>query len=137
MGSEWRKRNMLGVVKQKDPGREWRIGFLDVFKGVKKGSLRDSNADSKSPPRICDYYIAIKKKSQQNIKPLKTNTGPKQKKLTKKTRSHMENLPVSCVSDHKQSLVNVVSIDIQICMPCFWVANSSPLWGELCERFWK
>lgn len=58
-----------GVIKKEHVGsgeaerswQEWRTGFLDVFKGVKKGSLRDSNADSKSPPRICDYYIVIKK----------------------------------------------------------------------------
>lgn len=42
-----------------------------------------------------------------------------------------------CMTDHKQSLVKAVSITIQICMPCFWLANSSPPWGDLWETFWK
>lgn len=104
------------MVKHKDP----------VFEGAKKGSVRDSNADSEPPFRVCDYYAVIKKPTK-TLKP----------KSREKQKSHVENPPGFCVIDHKQSLVNAVSITIQICMPCFWLANSSPPWGELWERFWK
>ena len=124
-----KKRNMLEVVKQKDPGREWRAGVLGVFEGAKKSSVRDSNAGSKYALRVCDYYVVIKK-------PTKT-LKPKTKKKKSHGKSWKSSWLFFCITDHKQSLVKAVSITIQICMPCFWLANSSPPWGGFRETFWK
>lgn len=61
-----------------------------MFKGVKKGSLRDSNADSKSPPRVCDYYNVIKKI------PTKYKTTQSQYKTKKKKKSHGKSSCLLC-----------------------------------------